>query len=791
MNPPNSSCRGKRMRMNHQYNHYVQHVSKPKSQDCPSLMIAGISPPSPFLPDVPHEGSKPGVQIKIENLKEKGGITLPSSPPSMPRLRYHTRVSLKPKSQLSLKKCITPFVPVQSTSPTVSSRTTTEKSRGSMVDSMNEMRMNISSNAMLNSNQAKNTRDADLSKAFDSSVDDENEIEELVLAVPSTPFKPSRNINDILGLSKKSHPSQKSYLDTSQTNGLFHQLPASDRSAVMPGTTLRSSSRTPPPTCQRQRRKKPSGYQQAGRDDSEEGEDSNEDGDRCYYNSLCNASMSDRENPFINGVYNHGHNYGNGRPHATPKRRSDRFGHVLPQNRYPFSPNPFSPQFSPNAIPNQIPPLARSSPHIALHKNNNCNFESPDRKDRRYEHSCADENMAQNSCNKSKYSQERNVMPESKDLKNIFSSEDNVNCGTPLSNKGFKYDDESYKSTPNMSNKVMDNSFDSSSASPMCTEYTYGKHKKLQVDCVRANKTYDDVKNTNERISPTDILDFPPPQTPCKGHAFTRNVITWQNDDFDFLHNNLQGDNNFKDRFSSLNDNDNLLPSTSTSPSTYQHQRFPISRFASDFEEVGQLGTGSFGTVYKCMSRLDGCMYAIKTGRRRAKGIADRDRMLKEVYALAALCDKSDTGTFHIVRYHQAWMEEDRLFIQTELCNSTLEEELKSGVLARCIPRRFKLLREILLALELIHRNNMVHLDIKPENIFIKGDQYKLGDFGLVTKATTEDDVEEGDSRYMSLELLSGDHKDLTKVRGVLHRLLICFATTSNLAHITFFYYKE
>mmetsp|Transcript_21108 Transcript_21108/g.26091 ORF Transcript_21108/g.26091 Transcript_21108/m.26091 type:complete len:214 (+) Transcript_21108:647-1288(+) len=77
--------------------------------------------------------------------------------------------------------------------------------------------------------------------------------------------------------------------------------------------------------------------------------------------------------------------------------------------------------------------------------------------------------------------------------------------------------------------------------------------------------------------------------------------------------------------------------------------------------------------------------------------------------------------------------------------------------------RRYKLLREMLLALDLLHRNGMVHLDIKPENIFIRNDQYKLGDFGLVHKTTTCD-VEEGDSRYMSLELLShGPIPDLTK----------------------------
>jgi len=56
----------------------------------------------------------------------------------------------------------------------------------------------------------------------------------------------------------------------------------------------------------------------------------------------------------------------------------------------------------------------------------------------------------------------------------------------------------------------------------------------------------------------------------------------------------------------------------------------------------------------------------------------------------------------------------------------------------------------------------MVHLDIKPENIFLKNEQFKLGDFGLVSKVSSRD-VEEGDSRYMSMELLSGDHADLTK----------------------------
>ena len=91
----------------------------------------------------------------------------------------------------------------------------------------------------------------------------------------------------------------------------------------------------------------------------------------------------------------------------------------------------------------------------------------------------------------------------------------------------------------------------------------------------------------------------------------------------------------------------------------------PKSRFDTDFEVIGELGKGSFGAVYKAMSKLDGCMYAIKKLGRSPKGNADRDRMLKEVYALAALSDQADNAAFHIVRYHNAfWDLDGLLYIQ-------------------------------------------------------------------------------------------------------------------------------
>lgn len=59
----------------------------------------------------------------------------------------------------------------------------------------------------------------------------------------------------------------------------------------------------------------------------------------------------------------------------------------------------------------------------------------------------------------------------------------------------------------------------------------------------------------------------------------------------------------------------------------------------------------------------------------------------------------------------------------------------------------------------------------KPENIFVKNNLYKLGDFGLANVFSKNDgnsapDIEEGDSRYMSKDLLDFNPKDLTKVCG-------------------------
>ncbi|KAH8080359.1 protein kinase [Aureococcus anophagefferens] len=194
------------------------------------------------------------------------------------------------------------------------------------------------------------------------------------------------------------------------------------------------------------------------------------------------------------------------------------------------------------------------------------------------------------------------------------------------------------------------------------------------------------------------------------------------------------------------------------------------SRFRHDFEVVKYVGGGSFGTVHKVKSRIDGCHYAVKATKHQFKGQLHRDRTLKEVFALAALSARDDAheGIKH------AWIEDERLFIQTELCDASLESRVHRQRFHPTPENLWAFLRQMFLALELLHRNGLVHLDIKPGNVFLKGEAtFKLGDFGLATqKQSGGGDVVEGDSRYMSRELLDDDDftpasekvdRDLTK----------------------------
>lgn len=85
------------------------------------------------------------------------------------------------------------------------------------------------------------------------------------------------------------------------------------------------------------------------------------------------------------------------------------------------------------------------------------------------------------------------------------------------------------------------------------------------------------------------------------------------------------------------------------------------SRYASEFEELGALGKGGFGSVLQCRNALDGREYAIKKVHIRSDSKLPQaefsrrlQRTLREVKSLALLDHPN------IVRYYTAWLEQEQ-----------------------------------------------------------------------------------------------------------------------------------
>ncbi|KAJ7780513.1 hypothetical protein DFH07DRAFT_432404 [Mycena maculata] len=197
-----------------------------------------------------------------------------------------------------------------------------------------------------------------------------------------------------------------------------------------------------------------------------------------------------------------------------------------------------------------------------------------------------------------------------------------------------------------------------------------------------------------------------------------------------------------------------------------------VGYFTRAFEEVDELGSGEFGKVIRVRSRgaPRPADYAVKKSKR-FEGVRHRLRLREEVEILQQLtCSGVQPN---VLTFVDSWEEDDVLYIQTELC------ELGNFAYflweyGRVFPRLdeariWKIIVDLSNGLKFIHDAGVIHLDLKPSNIFVTAEgRFKIGDFGMASvwprKTSSSHQLEtesvgferEGDKVYLAPEVLQG-----------------------------------
>ena len=174
-----------------------------------------------------------------------------------------------------------------------------------------------------------------------------------------------------------------------------------------------------------------------------------------------------------------------------------------------------------------------------------------------------------------------------------------------------------------------------------------------------------------------------------------------------------------------------------------------------DFQPIKLLGRGSFGEVLLVRLKATGKVYAmkildkkiLKMKKQQIHTKTERDLMVK-------------INSPFIVNIKSAFQDDTNLYLVSEFMQGgDMFFHMHDGqiIIFNTEKTRFYIL-ELVLALEFLHKNNMVYRDLKPENILLddKG-HVKLTDFGLSKILEDEDDKAFtlcGTPQYLAPEVL-------------------------------------
>ncbi|MEZ6005714.1 MAG: serine/threonine-protein kinase [Planctomycetota bacterium] len=182
------------------------------------------------------------------------------------------------------------------------------------------------------------------------------------------------------------------------------------------------------------------------------------------------------------------------------------------------------------------------------------------------------------------------------------------------------------------------------------------------------------------------------------------------------------------------------------------YNRFRQKDFIPGYEILVRLGGGAFGDVYKARKASIGKSYAIKFLKLEEGSKAIIERELAHVGRFASidhpnLVTIEDMGVVLGVPY----------LIMGYAGDQTLAKRIKAGPLP--LEETLSLFHQIARGVERLHKDQLVHFDLKPGNIFLQGNRARVGDYGLAKffeQGGQSLSMGRGTPHYMAPEILLG-----------------------------------
>ncbi|XP_018326359.1 serine/threonine-protein kinase nekl-2-like [Agrilus planipennis] len=179
------------------------------------------------------------------------------------------------------------------------------------------------------------------------------------------------------------------------------------------------------------------------------------------------------------------------------------------------------------------------------------------------------------------------------------------------------------------------------------------------------------------------------------------------------------------------------------------------------FNILDKLGSGTFGTVFLCERKHNKVKIVLK-------------EIKVDIHSNQLLSAKNEVSILkslnhpNIVQYYDSYISNGIFYIVMEYASKGTLHELLNNTRPNYLPQStiMCIFCQILNALNHIHEKNIIHRDLKAENIFmtgLKGDVVKIGDFGISKTLFNDGKAHTviGTTNYLAPEMCDGHPYDI------------------------------